>query len=231
LFDMVTQHPLVDTPVRGKEMHGLYHGLVSGWSDEMTAEYLQRYDVGKDDKLLGECTPYYMRAPWVVDVVATVFPETAPLIVILRDPVERFESAVRHALENNQQPSGLGWYRRYGSDLTWGGMYASQLATWFDHFGMDRFVVLQYEKVVADPQHWVDLVWKRIGVDPVPLKRVSRPSRTSTNPSTWTLETVPGLRARLRTTYEGEVSRLTSLGIDRSLWPNFADSGTGTRLG
>jgi hypothetical protein len=220
LVDLLTQHPSVGTPIRGKEMHGLYDGLVEGWTKERSKEYLARFDVGRENVRLGEFTPYYMRAPWVVDVVAKVLPRKAPILVILRDPIRRFESAMRHELTlrgSDEHPTKQ-WFRRIGSDLVWGGMYASQLTPWIGAFGRDRFEILQYERMLQDPQPWLDRIWGRLGVDPVPLAHVDEPSRTSTEPSAWTLDRVPGLPGHLREIYRPEAQRLEALGIDLALW-------------
>jgi hypothetical protein len=84
--DMLLQHPDMRLSSAGrKELHALY---------------MPGVDVDAYRALFrgcaGEWTPFYLRAPWVPPIAARVLREDTPVLVLLRDPVERFASAMRH---------------------------------------------------------------------------------------------------------------------------------------
>src|SRR5262245_16913147 len=105
-----------------KELHVLYQ------PDLDLAEYRRLFDTGD---LSGEFMPYYRRSPAAPRIASGVVLASAPIIVLLRDPVERYRSAMQHyagrvadtvaALDPETR------IRLVGSDAAWGGMYATQL--------------------------------------------------------------------------------------------------------
>lgn len=164
----------------------------------------------------GEFTPHYMRSLQTVRVVADLCARDIPVIALLRDPVERFASAMRlHATMRKPRFS----YEAAITLAQWTGMYADQLDVWTAELG-SRLVVFQYERIRHDPQPAVDEVWRRIGVDPVPLTRVGEPSAMSSR-AAWTWP--DGLCDALVRLYRPQVDRLADRGdIDPLLWPRFA---------
>ena len=74
-----------------------------------------------------------------------------------------------------------------------------------------------YESVRTDPQGAVNAVWAKLGLAPVPLQDVDRPSRSSSQAS-WTPPT--GLLDSLDVLYRPQVRRLVDdWGLDLSTWP------------
>lgn len=220
---LLLQHPDISLSTEGrKELHLLYPDLLSAWSESQKDAYRSLFTDAEG--LAGEFTPYYLRALWVPPIVTAVCDPSTPLIVLLRDPIERFASAMRHEFRRLQQrdesPSGE-WVRQIASDAQWAGMYAVQLDGWRRVTGRRRLLVFQYERVVSAPQRAVDRVWKHLGLPPVPLSDVQQPSRTTTSGEEWSWEGREGLREQLRHLYWPEVQRLRRWGIDRRLWPNF----------
>lgn len=216
--DLLLQHPGFALGVEGrKELHELYR------PDVDLAAYRQLFT-----GCAGEWTPYYLRAPWVPALAARVLRPAAPVLVLLRDPVERFASAMRHqAGRADRDMPGVDprvRVRFTWSDAIWAGMYADQLDCWEQVVGADRMVVLQYERVLEDPQAHADLVWRRVGLDPIPLVRVDRPSRTSSQ-TTW--EWPEQMRATLAQLYRPQVGRLCRWGIDPARWPSTYGHGDG----
>lgn len=234
--DLLLQHPEVTLSSRGKkELHRLYHTLDKPLRER---RYLKLFD-GPGHP--GEFTPFYLRALWVPEIVRRVVGDQAPLIVLLRDPVDRFESAMRMTLplpgsrelrkRGGGKGSGRGKKRRRrrsnrlmrwrATDAQWAGMYATQLDCWASLFPKEQFVVIQYEALKQDPQAAVELVWERLGLSPVSLSRYDLPSATRTQGLVeW--EWPAGMKDALRRAYEPEVKRLAAgWEIDRSLWPNF----------
>ena len=239
--DLLVQHPDVHlSRRRTKELHRLYRTLYQPLDAE---RYLRLFDgPGRP----GEFTPFYLRALWVPALARQVVGDRTPLIVLLRDPIDRFESAMRmtlvdpvygrrrkratRALRRGLAPRQGETRRRSppnrvmrwrASDSEWAGMYATQLECWASVFPREQFVVLQYEAVKRNPQAAVDAVWARMELEPVGLRDEDAPSETRTQGVVeWTWP--DGAKDVLRRAYEPEVARLEATwGIDRSLWPNF----------
>jgi hypothetical protein len=210
--DLLCQHPKVELGVNGrKEQHAL-PGIAEGRFEP--AWYVELFT----GQLAGEFTPRYMRCLSTPKIAAALCREDAPIIVLLRDPVERFISAMRR-YEGRKRSK---WpYEAVFIDAQWTGMYADQLEVWAEKISRDRFIVMQYEILREDPQHAVDIVWQRLGIDPVPLEDIDSPS-TSSSKVTW--QPPPGMTEALVTLYRPQVDRLTrEWNIDPTKWPNFRE--------
>ena len=266
--DLLTQHPDMEVADGIKEHHWLYrYGLTQDWNEEARDDYVDTFS--DEDLKLGEWTPYYMRASWVAEIVADVLPADTPILVLVRDPIDRFASAMRREVlgagkryrkmlkeaegkaggargaadkvrnrltKKVAKASGRSrvhgpvkppleaitdntWLRFVGSDVTWGGMYAAQLDLWTSVLPEERFMVIQYEKLRRDPQHYADLVWKRIGLDPIPLADIERPSGASTKSETWHPDEHPNVVRALRHVYRNDAERMASrYDLDLTLW-------------
>ena len=207
LTDLVTQHPQVGLGTNGKKEQHLLHKVGDGREPE--SAYL---DLFPDDGVRrGDWTPQYLRHS-STPAVAARLGGGAPIFVVLRDPVERFRSAMRLAATR-----GKSWpYPVPITVQTWTGMYADQLDMWAAVVGRERMHVLVYETVREDPQRAVDSLWRAIGVDPVPLRDIARESSSSSR-ADW--EWTPGLKETLQVLYRPQVQRLaTDWGLDVSGW-------------
>lgn len=207
LTDLVTQHPRVGLGTNGKKEQHLLHKVGDGRLE--AAEYL---DLFPDDGLLrGDWTPQYLRHASTPAIAARLVPD-APVFVVLRDPVERFRSAMRLAATR-----GRSWpYPVPITVQTWTGMYADQLAMWAAAVGRDRMHVLVFEEVRTDPRAAVEGLWATVGLDPVPLHDVEAESGSSSRADwDWT----PGLRESLQVLYRPQLARLQDdWGLDLSRW-------------
>lgn len=284
--DLLVQHPEMDVPQGKKEHHWLYrYGLTQPWDEDAREEY--RATFTSDSMKLGEYTPYYLRAAWMCELTADVLPEDAPILVLVRDPIDRFASAIRHQMKlaagryrkhmkaagkegegkqkrtaremrvaigsgasrlktmlarSNEDRSRLltegkpkpppdayldqTWLRFVGSDASWGGMYAAHLDAWTAVLPESRFIVVQYEKLRKDPQRYTDLVWERLGLDPVPLAEIDRRSRSSTEGETWVPDDYPHVVRALRRVYRPDAERLAQrFDVDLGLWTRTMGSG------
>jgi hypothetical protein len=276
--DLLVQHPHMDVPGGKKEHHWLYRfGLTQDLSPADRRDYRAAFT---DDKVkLGEFTPYYLRAPWICELAADLLPKDCPILVLLRDPIDRFASALRHEMElatrryrkhtrmaaqrkregneprRRRVPAGgskkargrrllsrVGtatsalwaheppqepseafldrtWLRFVGSDVSWGGMYAAHLDAWTATLPEDRFIVIQYEKLRQNPKRYTELVWDRLGLEPISLAEVDRRSRSSTNSESWRPEEHPHVVRALQRMYRPDAERLASrFNIDLGLW-------------
>lgn len=221
---LLTQHPGVGLAGNGrKEQHAFDTAAVDGWADDAAAAYRRLFEDGSAMRR-GEFTPAYLRLPHVPALLAETCPEPPLLLVILRDPVARYHSAMRWYAEQREdrrrRPTPR-THRQFTEQAVWAGMYATQLEFWSRVFDRDRFVVLQYEAVRLDPASAVTGVVERLGLDPAPIGGADRPSSTSTDARDDVA--FPGLDDALRSAYRPEVARLADTwGIDPSLWPRVA---------
>jgi hypothetical protein len=99
-------------------------------------------------RLRGEWTPRYMFDFWTPRLLAKAAPE-AQLIVMLRDPVERYRSGVEYETELYGRHPMLG---KIVADLALArSSYHRQLQRLLEYFRRSQILVLQYEQCVADP--------------------------------------------------------------------------------
>jgi hypothetical protein len=206
---LLTQHPEVGLGTNGKKEQQLLHKVADGRVPAQ--EYL---DLFPDDGVRrGDFSPQYLRHPSCGVVVPRLLPDAA-ILVLLRDPVERYRSAMRLSVTRGRsQP-----YPIPINLQTWAGFYADQLDTWASFVGRDRLHVMVYERVREDPQLAVDAVWRMLGLDPVPLSAVDERSRSSSSSEAeW--EWPEGTRAALQVMYRPQARRLADdWGLDVSRW-------------
>ena len=99
----------------------------------------------------GEWTPSYMADPWTPRLLARAAPD-AKILVMLRDPVERFRSGLLWQLRwfgDIEDPLAMPLIAR---DAFHRCRYGEQLRRVHRHFPADRILVLQYERCFEDPE-------------------------------------------------------------------------------
>ncbi|WP_372736129.1 sulfotransferase [Nocardioides sp.] len=205
--DLLTQHPQVGLGLNGKKEQHLLHKVADGRVEP--GEYLDLFP--SDGVRRGEWTPQSLRHASAPAAAARYVPD-APILVLLRDPVERFRSAMRLAATR-----GKSWpYPVPITVQTWTGFYADQLAAWAHHVGRDRLHVMVYENVRRDPQGAVDATWGLLGLEPVALQGIDEASGSSSR-ADW--DWPEGLQESLRVMYAPQVSRLAEQwDLDLRLW-------------
>ncbi len=210
--DLLTQHPEVGLGTNGRKEQQLLHKVADGREPE--SAYL---DLFPDDGIRrGEWTPQSMRHASAPATAARLVPE-APILVLLRDPVERFRSAMRLHATRLAASGRSSWpYPVPITVQTFTGFYADQLAMWAAHVDRDRIRVMVYETVRVDPQSAVDAVWRSLGLEPVALSDVDAASGSSSR-ADW--DWPDGLRESLEVLYGPQVARLVDdWGLDVSPW-------------
>ena len=110
--------------------------------------------------ITGEWTPDYLYYPWVPPLVARAAPG-AKLLLILRDPLERFRSGYAGALRYGATHVGASVAEAVGHSL-----YAENVGRWLDHFPADQLLVLLYEECVARPAAQLERTYRFLGLDP-----------------------------------------------------------------
>jgi len=212
---LISAHPRVSRASdRPKELHF----FDDRWMASLEADDVARYHAlfaRPEGHLCGEWTPGYMLDAWTPPLLRQAAPE-ARLLVILRDPVERFRSG-RTLAENRFT---VGSTARAAANAAFNrGLYADQLLRLWRSFPRQQVLVLQLERCVADPAEELARTYDFLGLGtqiPTDIE-LSRPVNASSGPklvlSTWQ----EGVLTRR---YAPENERLAALlpDLDLSLW-------------
>jgi hypothetical protein len=215
-FSLVAEHPDVhhDATLR-RELH-FFDRFSSTWPTADDIALYHRYFPRPPGGLAGEKTPEYLADYWVPAQLREAAPE-ARLIVLLRDPVERYRSAITHYRYREVATD-----RRVTGDAFARGHYAAQLARLERSFDPARILVLQYEACIADPVGRLGETYRFLGlrphdVGPDVLGTLRNPTRIEKEPLD------PPRHDLLVDLYADDVRRLVERypAIDLWLWPNF----------
>jgi hypothetical protein len=158
-FRMFTSHPRVHAPLKpgGKELHYLGAFFSGRMSPEQVKGYYARFPRPPGD-LAGEWTPGYITAHWVPRLLAQIAPN-ARTLVILRDPLERYQSAISYSSRDGRT--------RVRADVqAMRSLYFAQLRRLLRHVPRERVLVLQYERCHAQPEEELRRTWAFLGIDP-----------------------------------------------------------------
>jgi hypothetical protein len=215
-FDLIVAHPdVVQRPTFHKERHYFSPYVTRAFTTEDVCAY-HRWFPRPTGKLAGEWTPDYIYQPWVPPLLQQAAPD-ARLLVMLRDPVERFISGLAHS--RLFPGTHLGTSVAEAVDR---GFYAAGLRRWAPWLEEGKVLVLQYERCVASPAEELARTYRFLGLDdrfrPGDMRRASSPTRQAK-------VTLDGdARRRLVDLYRADVGELAALvtGFDVGLWPNFA---------
>jgi len=167
--------------------------------------------------ITGEWTPHYAFAANLPRVLKVAAPG-AKLIVMLRDPVERYRSDLSRPM-----PSRSLERLRFRSLPN--GMYSNVLQPWEEAYSAEDLLVLQYEACVRSPDKYLAETFRFLGVDdsfrPQAIRAPVNSSKTKREFDRSTLRQLGRL-------YGPDVLNLVARRpeIDLSLWPNFAHLAT-----
>ena len=166
------------------------------------------------DSLTGEWTPDYIHCPWIPALLAQAAPH-ARLLVMLRDPVERFRSGLAHQRRDRGRLTSE-TYR----DAIARGFYHDELCQWAAHFPLEQILVLQYEQCIADPSTHLARTYRFLDLEPFVYEGITK--RVNATADTPDLD--EDVRRRLVQLYEPDVRALSRRfpDLDLSLWPNFS---------
>ena len=216
-FDLLLSHPQIRPPKgRRKELHFFDRFGAEPMTAAHEAEYAELFR-RRPGQIAGEWTPRIMGDAWALRLLKRAAPD-ARLLILLRDPIERYRSGVLHR-------ASRGVDRRkalISSDAIERGRYGTQMKRVRELFDKDRILVLQYERCVADPVGQYRRTLAHLGVDDhVPDDVASLRGRSMAPHKT---ELWPELLEGLHLTFDPEVAALRELAgddIDLDLWPNF----------
>ena len=188
------------------------------WAGGLRAVDIERYHAlfaRPAGTISGEWTPSYMLDAWTPALLRQAAPE-AQLLVLLRDPVERFRSGITLA-ENH---TTVGSTARAAANAAFSrGLYADQLLRLWRVFPRDQVLVLQYERCVADAHAQLSRTFAFLGLGPdVPpgldlARRVNQSRGPKVDLSPWQTDV-------LVRRYAPENERLAKLlpDLDLALW-------------
>jgi hypothetical protein len=220
---LLMDHPRIHLPRdRRKEQHFF------DWfgKTEMTDADVARYHEGfprPEGEVAGEWTPRYMRDIWTPRLIPRAAPD-ARILVIFRDPVERYRSGVLHTLARRgaRAPTYL------ATDAVERGRYALQLRRVFDYFDREQVLILQFERGLAEPLEQYHRTLEFIGLPPdhVPadLTRTRGTPQSAKKEPFW-----DDFKEALVRELEPDIAALGEMvpELDLELWPNFKHLVTG----
>jgi Sulfotransferase domain len=164
----------------------------------------------------GEWTPDYFSCSWVPPLLKRAAPDTR-LLLLLRDPVDRFFSGLAH-----QKRAGLRCDGGAIADAFERGMYHRSLTRWQQHFAKDQILVLQFERCVTDIDGQLARTFEFLGLSKYAVVPSEGAARAQQAPARRKYD--EDVRARLVDLYAADVAALAAQlpDIDLTLWPSFA---------
>ena len=217
-FRVLEGHPQIRPPKgRTKELHFFDPFAARPMTDEDVEGYHRRFP-REEGQVVGEWTPRYMRDFWTPPLIERAAPG-AKLLVMLRDPIERYRSGVLHRLSRTPDRRS----EAIAGDGIERGRYGMQLRRLRHFFEPERILVLQYERCREEPLEQFRRTAAFLGVDPdVPAPDFEQARGTTMTPQK--RELWPDFAESMRVALEPEVAALRELApeLDLSLWPNFS---------
>jgi hypothetical protein len=215
----IEAHPDV---VRVKGQPKELHYFNRFWTGEVPPDFAHRYHSlfpRPPGAISGEWTPRYMYDFWSPALLAEAAPE-ARVLVILRDPVERYRSGAARMVrlaEERDRPLRLVEI----ADAMWRSFYFEQLSRVFELYPREQVLVLQFERCRVDPEGQMQATCRFLDLEPFE----QLPNQLTRERSS---REKPSLPERMREELVGrlgdDVARLARLcpELDLSLWPNFS---------
>ena len=212
-YELILDHPGVHDPAGvPKERHYLSRFCVEPFGPAEVDRY-HRWFPRVAGTIAGEWTPDYLGYPWVAPLLATAAPD-ARILVLLRDPVERFVSGLTFRLA-----VGAPHTSATVADAVRQGFYARQLRRLLDWFPPGQVLVQQYERCRADPAGELARTYEFLGLDPFVPGRIGREVNVSRRPK---IELDGAATARLADLYRPDLADLARVAptLDLGLWPS-----------
>jgi hypothetical protein len=222
-YDSMRRNPGIQRSPLGKEVHYFDRYWQGNAPEDVAAEYASLFP-RRPGNIVGEWTPRYLADHWAIPLLRRAAPD-ARLLVMLRDPVARYRSAIAR-LQRLAEERGDRVLMAQVSDATWRGFYFQQLRRVFELFPRDQVLVLQFERCVADPVGEMERTCRFLGMDPPekqPERLMEHKQAGRAKP-----ELTPAVMDELAERYYYDAVSLAELcpEIDLSLWPSVAGAGS-----
>lgn len=212
---LILSHPDAVAPHSGYKEHHYFNRFgIEPFGPEDVATYWTWFP-RPPGMLTGEWTPTYFDAGWAPALLAKAAPD-AKILLILRDPIERFRSGLAHH-GRGEGYSGREQIRAFERSL-----YAEGVRRWQAQVPSDRLLILQYERCRDDPAGQLRRTYAFLGLDPS-----FEPSTLNEvfHKTTWAKpQLAPDEVERLRIAFSPDVQALVDLvpDLELDLWPRFA---------
>lgn len=223
-FGLLQRHPAVHVPdFTGqryprsfpKERHFFDHCFRAPFGEQEVAAY-HRWFPRPDGMVTGEWTPRYLVDPWTAPLLARAAPRCR-LLILLRDPVERFESGMAQRQRNHplSADDAVAHLAR--------GLYHSQITEWLHFFSRSQLLLLQFERCRREPAAELRRTFHFLGLEDHHIPEVDLFRRVNRRRDETRYRTPRLLEEALIRRYEPEVQRLKELmpDLDLSLWSHF----------
>lgn len=199
-----------------KELH-FFDRFVEDAAPASVAEDYARYFPRPGGALAGEWTPRYMLDFWAPALLSRCAP-AAKLLVMLRDPVERYRSGMALHLQS-MRTQGASLHPMASANHVLRSLYDLQLSRVLAHFPRGQLLVLQYEACVRDPGGELDRTYRFVGLDPG-----HRPAALAATSNASETDLKPHPDRELAALLAGDARALGARfpEIDLSLWPTAA---------
>lgn len=213
---LVHAHPdVARAPGVPKEVHFFDRFWQGRCTDAEIAAY-HAFFARPEGRRAGEWTPGYMLDPWTPPLLRRAAPD-ARILVLLRDPVERFVSG--RTLAEGRLTVGASARAAANAGFQ-RGIYADQLLRLWRAFPRAQVLVLQYERCVRDPAGELRRTFRFLGLDPDATDGIDVGRRVNGSPGE-KVALRPEQRATLVARYAPENARLAALlgdDLDPGLW-------------
>lgn len=212
-YRTIAAHPRFHRlPLAPKECHYFDRFGRARFTDAAIARY-HRLFPRPPRTVSGEWTPRYMFDLWTPELIRRAAPD-ARLLVLLRDPIERYRSGVA-AREGRLSGVDL------RADAYARGFYHAQLSRVLDHFDRERLLVLQYERCRDEPEREFRRTLAFLGLDEVVLPELHRRVHVTRREKG---DLSPDLVDTLRRGYREDATRLFEAfpELDPALWTTLA---------
>ncbi len=157
-YNLIMQHPAVTGRLSiHKERHFFNRFGIHTFGPQEIADY-HAWFPRRAGTTTGEWTPAYFKCPWAPELAARAAPD-AKLLVLLRDPIERFRSGLGY--HKGGSPPGAAQVSAFARSF-----YAPALLQWQTAFDPAQILVLQYEACSADPSKQLARTYEFLGLDP-----------------------------------------------------------------
>lgn len=217
-FELLLAHPGVYTrPGIPKERHFLTRYCTAPFGPAEVADY-HGWFPRTPGTITGEWTPDYFAYPWVAPLLARAAPD-AKVLVLVRDPVERFRSGLTFRLR-----MGAPHTSTTVADAVRQGYYARHLRRLYESVSPDQVLVQQYERCRADPAAELARTYAFLGLAPFDPPEIRREVNVSGGGK---IDLDADATARLAALYRDDARALADLvpDLDLDLWPSVRGAG------
>lgn len=212
----IEAHPAVYRPPGApKECHFFDRLDAARFSDDSVTRYHRLFPRPRG-AISGEWTPGYMYQRHTPALLARAAPG-ARLIALLRDPIDRYQTAMTIADTERLRP------REAADEAVERGLYFAQLTRLLEHFDRDHLLVLQYERCRDDPEPALHKTYAFLGLPDtgfVPASVRASVNVTRAQKVTLSENELRPLRARYNEDARALVATFPE--IDPTLWTTLA---------